>query len=87
MSDKPQTTDPVAQLDRAPLSEGEGSRFESGRDRQSRKIAERLDRAIATACNDDYSKPRTRERARHIERIDAMNAARRFLLGEDADEE
>ena len=53
----------------------------------TRKIADRLARAIATAYNDDYNRLGTRERERHIERIGAMNEARRFLLGEEEDDE
>lgn len=38
-------------------------------------LVKRLEHARATASNDDYSKPGTPERTRHVERLDAMNAA------------
>jgi hypothetical protein len=38
-------------------------------------LADRLEHATATASNDDYSKPGTRERDRHVERIDVMQEA------------
>jgi hypothetical protein len=37
-------------------------------------IPERLRHAATTASNDDYSKPGTEARRRHVERVDAMLA-------------
>lgn len=39
-------------------------------------VIERLEHAMTTAANDDYSKPLTTERARHVARLAAMSAAR-----------
>lgn len=38
----------------------------------AQSLADRLEHAIATASNDDYSKVGTRERERHVERIGVM---------------
>lgn len=41
--------------------------------------AKNLRAAIATACNDDVSEPLSKERRRHVARIDAMSAAAEAL--------
>lgn len=42
-------------------------------------LVARLRRAYQTACNDDYSKPGTEERARHVERLTAIDEAAAFI--------
>lgn len=44
-------------------------------------LARALRRSVATASNDDYTKPGTVERMRHADRLDAMTAAAEFLEG------
>lgn len=48
------------------------------------EIVALLRRAYATACNDDLSKPGTRERFRHCERIEAIASAIDYLEGRNA---
>ena len=42
---------------------------------EAHEVIERLRRAVQTACNDDVSEAGTEKRARHIERVDAMEEA------------
>lgn len=43
------------------------------------ELALKLRRAVLTASHDDYSRPGTNERLRHIDRIAAMENAAEFL--------
>lgn len=44
-------------------------------------LVRRLRRSVVTASNDDYSKPGTVERRRHLGRVAAMERAAEFLEG------
>lgn len=50
------------------------------RTQQIADLALSLRHAIVTASNDDYTRPGTQERQRHVARIDAMAAAADFLM-------
>ena len=50
------------------------------KDQSPSTLADRLEYAIATASNDDYTLPGTIERQRHCDRLEAMRDAMEYLL-------
>ena len=51
------------------------------KDQSPSTLADRLEYAIATASNDDYTLPGTIERQRHCDRLEAMRDAMEYLRG------
>ena len=54
---------------------------DSPKDQSPSTLADRLEYAIATASNDDYTLPGTIERQRHCDRLEAMRDAMEYLRG------